>query len=155
MYLSNIGKIVQDCWMAIPDHFPDTQLDAFVIMPNHLHGIIQIVDKGWDEGSEFGLGKLIPAGAQNFVPLPATFNKNINQFQKIIPRSLGSIIRGFKIGVTKEINQWNPSSIWMGWQRNYDDRIIRNKNHLYRARKYIMNNPGNWESDINNPTNQN
>jgi len=90
MVLTDIGKTVAQCWSEIPQHYLNTTLHEFVIMPDHVHGIIQIVDD-------------TDVGTQNFVPLhvPQSHTQPQNAFQKIIPRSIGSIIRGFKIGVTK------------------------------------------------------
>ena len=131
MVLNECGKIADQCWREIPEHFPDASLDEYIIMPNHIHGILII--------------KMPAAGAQNFVPLRQT-----NEFQHIIPRSLGSIIRGFKIGVTKWRRQNNYD---FEWQKNYYDHIIRDKKSLDKIREYIRNNPPQWELDKNNPEN--
>lgn len=97
-------------------------------MPNHVHGIIIITNN---------------VGAQNFVPPQ-------NQFQKIIPRSIGSIIRGYKTGVTKSFRQ--NTDIHNVWQRNYYEHIIRNENILDKIREYIINNPLQWQFDRENLT---
>jgi len=83
MRLNEFGKLTQQCWLEISDHFPHVQLDEFAIMPNHIHGIIILND--------------------------------------IVPGSIGSIIRGFKIGVTKGFKILNPhnTDIYAVWQRNY------------------------------------
>ena len=128
--LSKIGEIADRCRQEIPKHFPDVELDEYVIMPNHVHGIIIIENH--------------IVGVQNFEPLQ-------NKFQHIIPRSLGSIIRGFKIGVTKYCRNNNYADVI--WQRNFYDRIIRNERSLNRIREYICNNPLQWASDRNNPEN--
>ncbi|MCL2683218.1 MAG: transposase [Bacteroidales bacterium] len=127
MVLNGYGEIVARCWSEIPKHYPNTILHEFVVMPNHVHGIIQIIE---------------PVGAQNFVPLHIPKQ---NTFQKIIPRSIGSIIRGFKIGVTKQLNQFECFGVI--WQRNYYEHIIlTNRSYQYIA-NYIINNPKNWEKD--------
>lgn len=107
---------------------PDVIVDEFVIMPNHVHGILVIVERN--------------VGVQNFEPLH-------NRYQHIIPRSIGSIIRGFKIGVTK----WWHQNGYDGylWQRNYYEHIIRDDESLNRIRQYIRDNPFNWSVDENNP----
>jgi len=121
--LSEIGKIARKCWLDITKHYLNVYLDEWIIMPNHIHGIIEIVDDNL----------VTPHGVevQNFESLR-------NKYQKIIPRSLGCIIRGFKIGVTKLSKQKN---IKFKWQRNYYEHIIRN---------YIVGNPYNWQKDRNN-----
>ena len=88
--LNNAGKIAKQCWLEIPNHFPNVSLDQYVIMPNHVHGIIII--NGNDDKTNMN-----NVGVQNFEPLQI----KQNQFRKIIPRSIGTIIRGYKIGVTK------------------------------------------------------
>ncbi len=86
MRLNEFGKIAHQCWLEIPNHFPHVQLDEFVIMPDHIHGIIVLNDI---------------AGAKNFSPL---LQQNITSFRSP-SKTIGSIIRGFKIGVTKEFRQ--------------------------------------------------
>jgi len=117
------GKYVQSCWMEIPSHFPHVALDEFVAMPNHVHGIIWINN----------------VGVQNFEPLRE------NRYQHIIPRSIGSIVRGFKIGVTKWFK--TNTRIPVVWQRNYYERVIRDDDELHALREYIMNNPAKWQED--------
>lgn len=75
---------------------------------------------------------------------PVHFERR-NQFQKIIPRSIGSIVRGFKIGVTKWFRQ--NTDIHIVWQRNFYENIIRNEKALFNIQKYIVNNPVKWEED--------
>ncbi|MFH1838509.1 MAG: transposase [Candidatus Kuenenbacteria bacterium] len=121
--LNELGRIVKKCWEEIIIHYPNIELDEFIIMPNHLHGIIFITDD--------------LVRVQNFEPLQE------NKYQHIISGSIGAIIRGFKIGVKKIYRQ----SIW---QRNYYEHIIRNENSLEKIRNYIYNNPNNWQNDIEN-----
>jgi REP element-mobilizing transposase RayT len=111
MVLNKCGEIATQCWREIPQHFPHTVLHEYVIMPDHLHGIIEITN-------------------------PAVQSRQ-NAFQKIIPRSIGSIIRGFKIGVTKQLG-------YSIWQRNYHEHIIRNETEYAKIAKYIRNNPILW-----------
>ena len=145
--LSEIGKIAEKCWNEIPIHYPHAQLDKHIIMPNHIHGIIIIID---DVGAE-DFQPLRPhtqnnsnVWVENFQPLP-----KINQYQKVIPRSLGSIIRGFKIGVTNCCNHQKYKHF--AFQRNYHEHIVRNERELNRIREYIMHNPLQWQFDRENP----
>ena len=121
MELSELGQWARYCWKDIPNHFPFVVLDAFIVMPDHIHGIIQINK---------------PVGAQDFAPLRA---RNIFGPQS---QNLGSIIRGFKIGVKKYTTMHH---IPFQWQPNYHDHIIRNQQALERIRIYIRNNPKNWK----------
>ena len=130
MNLNFWGRITDECWQAIPDHYPHVSLDEYVIMPNHIHGIIVINPSGG-------------VGVQNVEPLRHEYQ--INQYQHIIPKSLGSIVRGFEIGVTKWFR--HHTDIHTVWQRNFHDHVIRNEEGLNRIRQYIMDNPKNWEKD--------
>ncbi|HHT9135222.1 MAG TPA: transposase [Candidatus Avalokitesvara rifleensis] len=127
--LSAIGKIIEKCWVEIPKHFPHVQLDRYVIMPNHIHGIIEI------------LGNYV--GVEDIQPL-----QRINRYQKVIPKSLGSVVRGFKVGVVKWCRQNQYKHF--AWQRNYYEHILRNKDELNCIREYIINNPLHWQFDREN-----
>jgi putative transposase len=137
MQLNEAGKIAKDCWLQIPKHFPNAVLHEYIIMPNHIHGIIELMKP---DGSAY-------VGAENFQPLQTT-NRVIppkNEFQKIIPRSIGSIIRGYKTGVTKWFR--SNSEIYTVWQRNYYEHIIRNEQSYHKISNYITNNPAKWSED--------
>lgn len=105
MILNDYGKIAGQCWNDIPKHFPNTIMDEFVIMPNHIHGIIILNNNG------------LIIGAKNFSPQQ-------NERPRGTTQTIGSIVRGFKIGVTKWFRQ--NSNIHSVWQRNYYEHIIRN-----------------------------
>ena len=137
--INNAGEIANICWQQISEHFPNVVLDEYVIMPNHVHGIIFIVDND------------VNVGVQNIEPLQQIENQSKNEFQHIIPRSIGSIIRGYKIGVTKWFRK--NTDMHLVWQRNYFERVIRNEKELNRIRDYIIDNPLKWHEDKNNPSN--
>jgi REP element-mobilizing transposase RayT len=135
MQLTPLGQSAQDCWQAIPEHFPFIKLGAFVVMPDHVHGVV-IIDKP--------VGVVGSVGMQNFAsqqsqqaPQPPKTTKN--QFG---PQSqnLASIIRGYKIGVTKFARQNN---IPFEWQPLYHDHVIRNATEYERISAYIIANPQN------------
>ncbi|MDO8741608.1 MAG: hypothetical protein Q7J11_00495, partial [Candidatus Roizmanbacteria bacterium] len=135
MHLSKIGEIVQKYWLEILNHFPFIGLDEFIIMPNHVHGIVNIKN-------------VIPhVETQNFASLQQA--KPIKSQNKFGPQSknLASIIRGFKIGVKKYAT---IHKIDFTWQSRFYDHIIRNEKSFYYIRKYIKENPINWKDDRNN-----
>ncbi len=132
MILNDAGHMVENCWNEIPTHFPHMQLDQFVVMPNHVHGILWITKA---------------VGAKNISPLPPPSSKRPTGTSKTI----GSIIRGFKIGVTKWMRQ--HKQVLDTWQRNYHEHIIRNEDDLNSIRQYIMENPRLWAEDSLNPVN--
>lgn len=178
MILNNAGKNAFDCWVQIPIHFPHVMLDEFVIMPNHVHGIIIIMEKinsdkmdnkndgaRKPDGTQNNDGTRNTVGTQNFASLrnrnfappqnyapPPNFEnqrKIMKSGNKFGPQSknLGSIIRGFKIGVTNWYRERCINDTI--WQSRFHDHIIRDENELNRIRNYIINNPKNWQGDNN------
>lgn len=127
MILNDFGKIVNECWLEIPKHFPNTKLHEHVVMPNHIHGIIEITQK--------------PVGAENFLPLQT----KRHEFQKMIPKSIAAIVKGLKIGVTKWFRQ--NTDIHIVWQRNYHEHVIRDDKSYRFISEYIMTNPEKWQDD--------
>ena len=125
MRLNDAGRAVQQCWIAIPDHFPHVELDVFVVMPNHVHGIVVIVD---------GRGTACRA-------------PTAEQFGCPVSGSIPTIFRSFKSAVTKCINEMRGTRGEKLWQRNYWEHIVRNESELNRIREYIQNNPAQWELD--------
>ena len=122
MSLNNAGQNANECWWKITDHFPNTALHKFIVMPNHVHGIIEIT-----------------VGANNYSPLPPGTSKTI-----------GSIVRGFKIGVTKWFRINMPFEFSVGkpvWQRNYYEHIIRNEKSYRQISEYIQTNRLRWRED--------
>ena len=129
MELNRYGKIVQACWDEISNHYPQVDLDYFVVMPNHIHGIFVI-----NEGS----GMIYHA--------TTTSSPTKREFSKPIAGSISTIIGTFKAGVTRQINRISEISIKV-WQRNYYERIIRTEEELMQTRHYIITNPQNWKKD--------
>ena len=127
MRLDEMGKIVKGCWEEIPIHFSNVELDEYVVMPNHVHGIIILNER---------------VGVEYIQPLQKTF-------QHVIPKSLGSIVRSFKAAVIRQFRKNGyPDFLW---QRNYFEHIIRNDKELNNIRDYIVNNPLKWSIDEENP----
>ncbi len=139
MVLNALGKMAEKFWREIPQHFLFVRLDEFVIMPNHVHGIL------WIDGY-----KNIDTDnvADNVNERNKTNGKNQKMVQ-ISPKrgSLSTVVRSYKSAVTR-----NSRRIYadFAWQSNYYDRVIRNEQELNRIRVYIMQNPQMWERDRNN-----
>ena len=136
MALSSVGDIVQRCWLNLPRHFSWLELDAFVIMPNHLHGIIVI---GRGEASSPDNASPLRRSAE----VPAQPNGTQ-------PGSLGAILQNFKSVSTRKVNKGNRNSGLPLWQRNYYEHVIRNEEELKEIREYIINNPANRDRDEDN-----
>ncbi|MCH9008587.1 hypothetical protein IIA29_11380 [candidate division KSB1 bacterium] len=142
MVLSDIGKMTEQCWRGIPEHFPFVKLDEFIIMPNHIHGIIVIAK---DEDVDPANIETHNVETHNYASPPQHENPN-----KFGPQSknLASIIRGFKVGVKK----WaTMNGIHFEWQPRFYDRIIRDEKELWNVRNYIRHNHLKWDEDKENP----
>lgn len=146
MILNECGEIADNCWLEIPNHFPNVELYEHIIMPNHVHGIIEIKFKSAiienPQQNDDNLKIVVTSvGANDYSPL--------RTLQRSLPRSpsktIGSIVRGFKIGVTKWMRQ--NTNVYDVWQRNYYDNIIRDEQSYQRISDYIRNNPKNWKED--------
>jgi REP element-mobilizing transposase RayT len=117
MVLNEYGKIIQTVWNELPQHYANIQLEEFVIMPNHIHGIIVITDKESADG----------AG--------------------VVRAGLPEIVRALKTFSARQINKMRGSVGKRVWQRNYYEHIIRNPEAYRKIAIYILNNPANWLND--------
>ncbi len=129
--LNEMGEIVRDEWERTPTVRPYVELGAYVVMPNHLHGILIF-------------NEIDTVGAtQRVSPTQTTLQSG----------SLGAVIGQFKSIATKRINTLHNSPGVPVWQRNYHDRIIRNEREMSRIWDYIDANPARWDDDDENPRN--
>ncbi len=131
MALNDVGRIAQDTWEEIPKHFAHVDTDEFIVMPNHVHGIVIITSSD--------------VGARHASPLhhPHQSSKG----------TLGTIIGSYKSTVSKHINRSRGTPGAPVWQRNYYGHVIRNENALHDIRRYIVHNPVKWDDDPDNPRN--
>jgi REP element-mobilizing transposase RayT len=140
MKLSEEGAITDRCWREIPDHFPNAELDVFQIMPNHVHGIVII--------------KMPFVRTRHAVSLREEGKEkriSLNRFGKPISGSLSTIVGSFKSAVSKQAHLAGHKCF--SWHGRFYHHIIRDGRDLDRIRRYILNNPINWESDDNHPGN--
>ncbi len=138
--LNQFGEIVKEEWLRTEQIRPEITMDEFMVMPNHIHGIIMIRND-------------IPnmsVGAYRRTPEDRT---HINAPLRREPKTLGSTIAGFKSVVTHRINLLRKAPLTPIWQRNYYEHVIRGDNDLNRIRQYIIENPVKWEEDEENPQN--
>jgi putative transposase len=142
MRLNPWGEIVQEEWFRSADIRREIVLhrDEFVVMPNHVHGIIWITDHG---------GRGDPSG-RPYAGRPHT-GRYDDRPRGPASGSIGAIIAQYKSIVTKRINALRNAPGVPVWQRNYYEHIIRDERELGRIREYILNNPARWEIDENNP----
>jgi REP element-mobilizing transposase RayT len=146
MQYTPLGSIAYQYWTEIPTHFPFVDLDAFVIMPNHVHGIVVINKPGTVVNNNVGSDANVET--QNFASLHAFNNRpteqnSVNKFGSQ-SQNLASIIRGYKTGVKKYATTHH---IDFSWQPRFHDRVIRDHNEYTAISDYINNNIEKWESD--------
>jgi REP element-mobilizing transposase RayT len=139
MHLNDIGKFAEEFWMEIPNHFAHVQLENFVVMPNHTHGIL-ILKGCAGLSSSSDTNKQAEPKSKSKIRIGGK-NENWN------PGSVGVIINQYKRIVTINARKKNPS---FGWQPKFNDHIIRNSISFERIQNYIENNPQKWEDDIFN-----
>ena len=124
--LNEFGHVVSDSWGWLAENYPFVELDEWVVMPNHLHGIM-VITNGCRGGS-----RTAPTTASNL---------------GTIRKPLGRLIGAFKTVSTKKINQMRGAPGTAIWQRNYYEHVVRGDESLQDIREYIVNNPANWEFD--------
>jgi REP element-mobilizing transposase RayT len=127
MTLSDWGRIAAQSWLWLEEQYPHVALDVWVVMPNHLHGIVILLD-----------------------------DDAVIEARHDAPRRhkpLGQLIGAFKTTCTKRINQLRGTPGTKFWQRNYYEHIVRDARDMARIRQYIIDNPRRWKEDVDNPAN--
>ena len=178
MHLSQAGRIASQYWQRLPRHFPNVRLDAWVIMPNHVHAILGIVPAPDDHRSTVEATHSPPDDHRDTVgathspsdlpednqPDPAAHslsssipggNASPTSARAMNPgppsRSLGAIIGSYKSTTARRINQVAGAPGQPVWQRNYYEHIVRSQHALHAIRDYILTNPLRWHLDRLNP----
>jgi putative transposase len=135
MVLSDAGKMIQMVWDKLPIQYDGVDIDQFIVMPNHVHGILVLVGAGPRACPDLKTGR--PQGVAPTISLP-----------DVLHRFKTYTTTQYRIGVNQ--SQWSPFSGKL-WQRNYYEHIIRVEEDLYKIREYIFNNPAGWDKDEENP----
>jgi REP element-mobilizing transposase RayT len=131
--LSQIGEVVRTCWLETPFHFANLEMEAFVIMPNHLHGIL-----------------IVHPERQNFKS-QSQGKELIESFGKPVVGSIPTIIRSFKAAVTTGARGVGLLQNRPVWQRGYFERVLRDSREFISVTDYIHLNPIRWAYDEENP----
>lgn len=143
MVLSTIGAIVQGFWYEIPKHFPNVSLGEFVVMPNHIHGILIL---------SFSSKVEVPPNSNptsNSASNDSKIQPHSSEFYQRIspkPRSVSTIVRSYKSICTRHIRGAFPCKDF-GWQERFWDSLIRDDDSLSHISRYIVNNPLSWKDD--------
>ena len=144
MQLTKFGLVAKQQWEKLPKRFPNIELGAYMIMPNHMHGIIEIINDRGTTGNRINLDDELSRRAPTQ-----------EQFQKPVKGSIPTIIRSYKSAVSYRINLMRRTDGVPVWQRNYYEHIIRNQTDLQNKTDYIEANPLLWDEDDENPINTN
>ncbi|MBD2480494.1 transposase [Planktothrix sp. FACHB-1365] len=136
---SAMGEIANKFWSDIPNHFQDVYLDAYIIMPNHVHGIIVIERSHNEEHGETRHGTSLQGTDES------------NKFAPLKRGSLQAIINAYKSSVTRWCRKNGYDNF--AWQPRFYDHIIRDEQALVKIQEYIVNNPAKWDEDQDNPAN--
>ena len=177
---NEMGRIVLTTWHDLPKHYPCMTLDAFTIMPNHVHGILFLsgsnmykdtnsgedvkVGTGIESGDDIFVGAgFKPAPTSEMIPAvtdiawaglkPAPTENGKMAGDRKIRHGLSEIVRAFKTFSSRQINAQCGMRGHSFWQRNYYEHVIRDEEELNRARQYIMDNAKKWMEDKENPIN--
>lgn len=142
MRANPLGEIAAYYWQELPRHFALVTMDAFVVMPNHAHGIIMIAADSTGEASAAQVSDTSRRSSADASPLRPIGTQS---------GSLGAVVQNFKSVTTRKINQRRATPGAPVWQRNYYERIIRDEAELNRIRRYIVENPLRWALDAENP----
>ncbi len=147
--LNETGKKAKKFWLEIPQHFDNVELDEFIIMPNHIHGIIGIKNCRNADLSRFN--DTVDDNTRNAINRVCTTKMGgvTKQHNPMLHENLATMIRWFKGRCSFEINK-SQKQINFKWQPRYYDHIIRNEKSLNKIQQYIYENPLKWSFDEEN-----
>ena len=129
--LNEVGRLVADTWQWLETRYPSVLMDEYVVMPNHIHGIIVMTGEGGGTGDS----RIAPTQGRRGVGRKA----------------LGNLIGAFKTVAAKRLNLARGTPGRRLWQRNYYEHVVRGEEDMDRIRAYIRDNPLQWEFDVENP----
>jgi REP element-mobilizing transposase RayT len=153
MALNALGEIAKQEWFRTSELRGTVRLyeDEFVVMPNHVHGIVWIIEGDDVVGAQRRCAPTDPSRVPMYPTRAPTTTTTMVQRTNVAPGSLGAIIRAYKSAVTHAIHALQGSNELPVWQRNYYEHIIRNDEEYRRIQMYIESNPANWVEDDENP----
>ncbi len=159
--LSRAGRIVYSAIRHIPHHFRRARIDAFVVMPDHIHLLLTL--RGKRRGRRRNPKTVLPPGGSYISLMPPeeigpAYGFTIASLEQsgiypdgrpkgTVPGSIGAIMQNLQSITARKINRWRRTPGVRVWQRNYHDQIIQNARHWHAVRNYIHRNPAQWEAD--------
>jgi REP element-mobilizing transposase RayT len=153
MRLNALGLVVLDVWKKTPILRREIELGSFVIMPNHFHAIVHILDAEEMPNADVMVedeNTLICGCRGTARRAPTDDGNKFEKFGKPVSGSIPTVVRAFKSAVTKQINQIRNAPVAPIWQRNYYEHIIQTDREYLAIEAYIENNPANWLVDKEN-----
>lgn len=150
MRLNTAGEIVLACWNDLINHYPQAEYDAFVVMPNHIHALVILLDDNQEASSQKSEDP-IRNGQRPFPTEGASANVVSMKREGGKKHGLSHIIGSLKSYSAKRINQQRETPGAPVWQSSFHDHIIRSEDNLNSHRNYILNNPARWQEDSDNP----
>jgi len=148
MCLSEIGSIAWKYWNEIPVHHPHVKLGEFIVMPNHVHTTIRLVEQKNISKHDVETRDRVSLHGDDYWSLDSS---QTQKFQKLLPGSVSVIINQFKGAVTHWCKNNHHGDF--AWQPGFYDHIIRNSKSLHYINQYIQTNPENWNDDVYHPDN--
>ncbi len=169
MHLNAAGRVVERVWDGLPEHYPHVELDAFVVMPDHMHGVIVLADgplpaeAGFETNRETQAGINVSTGRRvGHRPTPTkdlrhTSGRRVGHRPTPTKRKastrhgLSEVVRGFKSFSAKRVNALRGMTGIAVWQRGFYEHVVRNEDDLNRIREYIVGNPVRWSMKREGP----
>ena len=151
--MNEAGEMVCGFWKALPQRFPAIKIDVFVVMPNHLHGIVVIKPNRATTAVDHTKSTNVGAG---LVPTQYTDDHTTKRATTRVAPTLGDVIGAYKSLSTVEYTRGVKKLKWAPfhrrlWQRNYYEHVVRHDKSLRQLQQYILDNPDQWAFDRENP----
>jgi REP element-mobilizing transposase RayT len=146
--MNSLGKLVWEVWNGLPGHYPNVELDEFIVMPNHVHGIVWIKEQNTASKlvEPVGAGLSLPSSEAKGPAQPPREGLRPSP-KRSHDHGLTEIVRSFKSFSSREVNKYLQPGNTFSRQRGYYEHVVRDEDDLYNIRSYIRNNPLKWEHD--------
>ena len=151
MHLNAAGRVVERVWDGLPEHYPHVELDAFVVMPDHVHGVVVLADVPLPGDAGFESNRETQAGINVSTGRRVGHRPTPTKTRATRRHGLSEVVRGFKSFSAKRVNELRGTMGVAVWQRGYYEHVVRNEEDLNRIREYIVGNPVRWSMKRERP----